>query len=511
MSNCAAFWHHTNIRNDNNVFPCCRFKTPIQKFDGDVVNILNSAEYKALREHEGPIAGCAKCDYEETMGKKSLRQKFNEEYDRETVKLEFLEVGLDNICNLTCDGCWDEFSSSWAKKLNSTVIVRSSNDITVLPDTINKVLFLGGEPLMSSRHVKLLKIANRANLDVTYNTNGSFLLDETTIALLNECKHVKFILSIDGYNSLNEQVRGGSKWEDTLKFIEQIKQLEFELVIHTVVHLNNWHGLPELEKFVKSVGVEWTTNILTYPTRLDIVNMKNKKLFIDTIKDIDIPNKDYIMNHITAIDYQIDATRYNGFEKLKELAAICNAELATVDWDQLTNDIQSTEKDTSISWAYGTGNSNMLFESVDSTTHATVSPPTGDIGSWLFLILEPVNNDHSNFKINNVLQNALPKTISAVQNLPGIFHAHLNRVTPHFRVPEHEDAPKGKYVRSIIVTLNISKTCPELVTITIDGKEYNFKDREYFAFESFRPHYADNLSDSDWIALSVQIRREFFE
>ena len=118
MSNCAAFWHHTNIRNDNNVFPCCRFKTPIQKFNGDVVNILNSAEYKELREHQGPIAGCAKCDYEEFMGKESLREQFNKQYDMETVKLEFLEVGLDNICNLTCDGCWDEFSSSWAKKSN---------------------------------------------------------------------------------------------------------------------------------------------------------------------------------------------------------------------------------------------------------------------------------------------------------------------------------------------------------------------------------------------------------
>jgi hypothetical protein len=130
MSKCAAFWHHTNIRSDNKVFPCCRFKTPIQEFTGDVVNILNSNEYKDLREHLGPIAGCAKCDYEETMGVKSLRQKFNEEYDTKTVKLEFLEVGLDNICNLTCDGCWDEFSSSWAKKSESTIIVRSSTDIT---------------------------------------------------------------------------------------------------------------------------------------------------------------------------------------------------------------------------------------------------------------------------------------------------------------------------------------------------------------------------------------------
>lgn len=298
MTKCAAFWHHTNIRNDNNIFPCCRFKTPIQKFDGDVVNILNSAEYKALREHEGPIAGCAKCDYEETLGKKSLRQEFNEQYDTEIVKLEFLEVGLDNICNLTCDGCWDEFSSAWAKKSQSSIIVRTSHDIKELPASVNKILFLGGEPLMSTRHVKLLKVANRSELDVTYNTNGTFLLDTDTIELLKECKHVKFILSIDGYGVLNELVRSGSHWPDILKFIEQIKQLKFELVIHTVIHLNNWHGLTELEKFVKGVGVKWTTNILTYPHKLDIVNIADPTVFFKTIEGLDLPNKKYIIDHV---------------------------------------------------------------------------------------------------------------------------------------------------------------------------------------------------------------------
>jgi sulfatase maturation enzyme AslB (radical SAM superfamily) len=298
MSNCAAFWHHTNIRNNNDIFPCCRFKTPVQKFDGDVVNILNSAEYKALREHVGPIAGCAKCDYEETLGKESLRQQFNKQYDMETVKLEFLEVGLDNICNLTCDGCWDEFSSSWAKKSESAIIVRSSTDITKLPDTINKILFLGGEPLMTTRHLRLLKIANRPNLDVTYNTNGTFLLDEETINLLNDCKHVKFILSVDGYGKLNEQVRSGSKWAEIVAFINQISDLGFELVIHTVIHKNNWQGIGELENFIRLCHLPWTTNVLTYPHHLDIATIEDKTAIICTINSSNIPNKAYILEHL---------------------------------------------------------------------------------------------------------------------------------------------------------------------------------------------------------------------
>lgn len=298
---CAAFWKHVNIRNDNNVFACCRYKTPVKKFTENVVDILNSAEYQKIRNDslEGLYnPNCQKCYYEESLGKKSLRQQFNDEYGCDQIELKFLEVGLDNICNLTCDGCWDEFSSSWAKKNNSSIIVRSSKEISELPSSVNKVLFLGGEPLMTLRHLRILRAADRSNLDVTYNTNGTFLLDNDTIELLNECKRVKFIVSIDGYKELNEKVRSGSRWESILNFIEQIKQLNYQLTIHTVVHKNNWHGLLELEQFIKDNLLDWTSNILTYPKHLDINQVENKNRVIEIISKSSIPNKEYILKHL---------------------------------------------------------------------------------------------------------------------------------------------------------------------------------------------------------------------
>lgn len=298
---CAAFWKHINIRNDNNVFACCRYKTPVKKFTENVVDILDSTEYENLRNNSLQgihNSNCQKCYYEESLGKKSLRQQFNEEYDCEQVELKFLEVGLDNICNLTCDGCWDEFSSSWAKKNNSKIIVRTSKEIVDLPKSVNKVLFLGGEPLMTTRHLRILKIADRTNLEVTYNTNGTFLLEDETIKLLNECKQVKFIVSIDGYKELNEKVRSGSKWEDILNFIEQIKRLNYQLTIHTVVHKNNWHGLLELEQFIKDNLLAWTSNVLTYPKNLDINQVENKNKVIEVISKSSIPNKEYILKHL---------------------------------------------------------------------------------------------------------------------------------------------------------------------------------------------------------------------
>jgi sulfatase maturation enzyme AslB (radical SAM superfamily) len=305
-SKCSAFWHHTNIRSDNRIFPCCRFKTPIATFNGNVGEVLFYKEYNSLRESSlagEHITGCEKCYYEESLGKESLRQQFNKEYDCNDVTLEYLEIGFDNICNLTCDGCWDEFSSAWAKEKHpkeKTMWIKSSTDITAIPDTINKVLFLGGEPLMTNRHYKFLKlITTPSKVEIIYNTNGTFLLDLQTIEKLKDFKRVVFILSIDGYGELNDRVRTGSNWADILKFIEQIKSLGFSLEVNTVIHINNWHGIVKLSEFIKTLDVSWTTNALTYPAELSIKNISNKTNFIELIKNTDIPNKEYLIKHVS--------------------------------------------------------------------------------------------------------------------------------------------------------------------------------------------------------------------
>lgn len=299
---CSAFWKHTNLRSDDRVFPCCRYKTPIQKFNGDLTDVLHSKEYQQLRANNlnGQVdPNCQKCYYEEQLGKKSLRQQFNEEFTTESVSLEFLEIGFDNICNLTCDGCWEEFSSAWARKKN-TIQIKSTTDINYIPDSISKILLLGGEPLMTTRHIKFLnKVPNPSKVSVTYNTNGTFMLDQTAIDLLKKFSTVEFIVSIDGVGSLNEQVRSGSRWEDIVKFIQQIKQLDFKLSVNSVLHLNNWFGFKDLALFIEQNKLPWTVNFLTYPQALDVNNAEDLLSVKSFIQSIDnLPNQQAIVAHI---------------------------------------------------------------------------------------------------------------------------------------------------------------------------------------------------------------------
>jgi len=301
---CSAFWKHANVRSNDEVFPCCRFKYPIQKFDGDLDSTLHSEEYNELRKKNSSglkIDGCQKCYYEESIGAYSLRNWFNDNYESDYVTLEFLEIGFDNICNLTCDGCSPNFSSSWAKKLNLEKTVRTTHEIKSVPHTVNKVLFLGGEPLMTSRHLKLLnKILNKEHVTIEYNTNGTFLLDDATVNELKKFKHVKFTVSIDGFGELNDKVRNGSKWNDIIKFINQVKQLNFELEINSVIHKNNWHGIKDLAEFNNGLGVDWYCRILTYPPHLDIINLSDvqKEELTSVLDTIVIPRKELILQHI---------------------------------------------------------------------------------------------------------------------------------------------------------------------------------------------------------------------
>lgn len=305
---CAAFWVHTNVRSGNKVYPCCRYKTAVSKFDGSLDEILQSPEYEKLRQDsESGISNpnCAKCFYEESLGGKSLRQIFNEQYAaQQCASLRYLEIGFDNMCNLACDGCGPEFSSTWATLLGLSIksSVTSIDDIEHVPDSLEKIVFLGGEPLINNRHKKFLsKITNLPSLEVVYNTNGSFLLDSATIESLYQCRSVKFILSIDGVAELNTKVRKHSDWQKILKFIDQITLLNFELEIHTVLHRRNWFGLPDLQRFVKERSLPWSINVLTYPPELDIIHLPDdeKIMLRRHLQDLEI-SSDFIHGHLTS-------------------------------------------------------------------------------------------------------------------------------------------------------------------------------------------------------------------
>lgn len=303
---CSAFWKHTNIRAGNRVYACCRFKHPIAIFDGDLDKVMHLDAYKMLRNRAAKdefIPGCEKCAYEESIGHKSLRQEFNEKYDFDEISLDFLEIGFDNLCNLVCDGCNSEFSTSWIAKEEKLYGAAKNklmeiDEITTVPDTIKKVLFLGGEPLITEKHYHLIKKL-KGGTEIIYNTNATFIPKDYILDEFNR-HNTHFIISIDAYGELNERVRGGTKWEKVLDFIDWCIGNEFSFEFNTVLHKNNFEGIFELQEFLERFDKRWYINVLTYPKELDIKNCDENiiRKFKSDVESSSLPNKDFILEHL---------------------------------------------------------------------------------------------------------------------------------------------------------------------------------------------------------------------
>lgn len=309
---CAAFWKHTNIRPGNRIYPCCRFKQSIGEFDGDLERVLDSAEYKELRRASTAgewISGCEKCYYEESIGHKSLREEFNEKHYADSVNLEYLEIGIDNLCNMACDGCNSEFSTRWIakeKKLYGKAEsgYLESNDITSVPESVKKILFLGGEPLITDKHLSLLELHNKPHIcDLVYNTNASIIPDAHCLDVWQKFRSVSFIVSLDGYGEVNERVREGSNWIENVNFMNWCVDNRYDFEVNTVIHKNNLFSLADLSDFLENYDCDWYVNVLTFPPQLDINTLEQETLdkFLETIEHKNIPNKKFISQHINTL------------------------------------------------------------------------------------------------------------------------------------------------------------------------------------------------------------------
>lgn len=306
---CSAFWKHTNIRPGGRVYPCCRFKFPIDVTDGDIENVLNSNSYKMLRNrslNNEKIVGCEKCYYEESIGHKSLREEFNEQYDTDSVGLEYLEIGIDNLCNLVCDGCNSEFSTSWrAKEIREQGSAKHDymtvDTITSVPSSVRKILFLGGEPLITKRHLEVLNLVENPELvTVVYNTNAMYMPDIETESAWSKFKHVEFIVSVDGVGEVAERVRGGTVWNKVVEFVDFVYNKGYGLEFNSVMHINNYNNFGIIAGYIRNYNADWYINVLTYPKHLDINNLNSteKNYIIETVDQLNLPNKDFIKNHL---------------------------------------------------------------------------------------------------------------------------------------------------------------------------------------------------------------------
>ena len=264
----------TSILIDTNkgVRPCCYYEGNFlgNIKDQAIPDIMKNDKWKKLRQQmydkEWPTE-CLGCKRIEDASGRSLRHSYLggggiDITDWESDSLTILEFNGSNICNLACLHCHGGFSSKWVaeqKKIKEFIkiyepekqkrislfrsIVELSDDTRYqstknhVPDselvlsnlkqidlsTIRMVIFKGGEPLLNAETITVLQYLEEKNLieniKVSVSTNCTYINDEI-IRLFNKCKHVEFLVSIDGIGELFNYTRyGDAKFEKIEKVL----------------------------------------------------------------------------------------------------------------------------------------------------------------------------------------------------------------------------------------------------------------------------------------------------
>lgn len=295
---CVLPFMHTLILPNGDINLCCNSEVRggmPNVADEGIDNILNNPHHTEIRKQmlEGKQPDiCRRCWDNERLGLKSYRQQMNFAYMKYFPRIlstemtgkiplgvKYFDVRFNNTCNLKCVMCSSSYSSAWIddekklmpliddSELNSELKYRINHydkesfkwakDDEILEtiirnaNSLERIHFAGGEPLLARQHNILIKELIRLNLasklHLSYNTNAEFINQEI-LDLWSHFKRVRIFYSLDDINDRNEYIRYPSKWsthEKNLDLIERSSPKNIEWRIAATINVLNIGYLQE--------------------------------------------------------------------------------------------------------------------------------------------------------------------------------------------------------------------------------------------------------------------------
>lgn len=303
---CALPWMHLYVGTDGNVLPCCvaDHQHPMGNIEEHSVdNIVKSPAFNQLRKNmmDGLRSKeCSRCYVQEDIGLQSARQSHNNRWKnikKDNLKKDgsidkfdpmYLDIRLNNICNLKCRMCSGYFSSAisqeevvlFGKKesVQSSLKLQQRNiglkEIIEYVPTAEKIYFAGGEPLLAAEHYKMLDAliaCGNTDLEITYNTNFTTLnyQGRSILNLWKQFSNITVGASLDADGDVAEYVRHGTNWNIIKSNLELVKSqcphVNFTVTstvgllnVYSLIRLQqNWHNTETLDisKFSQSIMI----------------------------------------------------------------------------------------------------------------------------------------------------------------------------------------------------------------------------------------------------------------
>jgi len=205
---------------------------------------------------------CATCWDDIESGNTPFKDWMNEWDDFSSAKLDvpqvtYIEMELDNTCDLSCLYCSPEHSSKIAQEQGVKVVNKfTETDLEVykkwMTDTFNNsqteidIAFLGGEPTASKAFYKMIDhialLDNVAEIQVTTNGNTKDYLFKNFIDAIDRSKSYDWAIHIsnESYNQDSSLIRYGLDWErfeQNLRAYAQhpkVKKILFDIAMNNV-------------------------------------------------------------------------------------------------------------------------------------------------------------------------------------------------------------------------------------------------------------------------------------
>lgn len=293
-SRCAYFWNHICVRENGRPTPCCRFSSKqiegeIERLNLNAETALSSQIWSRLRQlskGNQKIDGCLACYQEEEAGLYSLRQKANADFSIDLAllnshepQLQYLEIFLSDVCNLRCIGCGPLLSTTWRNhlvRLNHNLPPRAQPASTEIfsraASQVEKIKFVGGEPLLAPNHLDFLKSIHRdrrKKITLNYYTNLTIFPPDPLLEIWKDFNKIELSWSIDGIAEVNERIRPPSSWscieENAKKFLDLNKRIKlFKFNVHCTVMIDNLLDLKNLSRWFSDLQSQYPSSDLAF-------------------------------------------------------------------------------------------------------------------------------------------------------------------------------------------------------------------------------------------------------
>lgn len=310
---------------------CCASKLapPMATIDFTNDFLTNNRNFY-IETGELPVA-CSQCINNEKHGitSKRITDLKNVTSYSNVSKLKQIDYNCDNICNLKCIMCNSICSSAWIEDAIKLGILYNT-DTRIKPtkhnlainnldvSNLEVIYFNGGEPWMTKDHINVLTYiknnTNTKNVEVRYNTNGTFPVTDEMLELWKNFKSIYVGFSVDAFGDAFEYIRNLAKWKDVEKNILNFKEVQKKLSTNCVAnfHLGVTLGVQNIMHIDDLVHWANTNNINIHiqgdtlgPSNLSLANFPFK-------------HKNKLISHLTTIE---------NFAQKQVLLDSCNSQI----------------------------------------------------------------------------------------------------------------------------------------------------------------------------------------